>query len=341
MRYLSPSANRANDKTHLGVLLVNSGTPASPEKPDIRRFLRGLLGDPRVIELPRMLWNPILYGFILPFRPGSIAEKYRSIWTTEGSPLVSFSNQLRRELTRALAERLSCRLSIELGMLYSPPSVISAVRRLQEAGIQQLLVVPLFPQYSGATTGAAYDHVSREILQWRWLPELRFVNGYADQPAYIEALKNSVTAHWRQHGRAQHLVISFHGIPQRYADAGDPYFNQCQGTAHLLAKELALQDTEWSLCFQSRFGAAPWLKPYTIDFVKTLPKKGIEELNVICPGFAMDCLETVEEIAVENRDAFLEAGGKKFSYVPALNAEQAHTQCLAELIVQHSQGWGC
>jgi len=340
MRYRSPPEIRQDDSPHLGVLLVNSGTPASLSTADVRRFLKGLLSDPRVVELPRALWLPILYGFILPFRPARIAKKYRDIWTPEGSPLTAISSKLRVELTRALAQRVSGRLSIEFGMLYSPPSVRDGLTALLDAGVRQLLVVPLFPQYCGATTGAVHDCVSAELRSWRRLPQLRFVGDYHDDAGYIEALRASVADHWAVHGRTAHLVMSFHGIPQRYAQAGDPYFEQCLRTAQLLAAALGLADDAWTAAFQSRFGAAEWLKPYTIDFIASLPGRGINEVTVICPGFAADCLETLEEIAVENRDAFKAAGGGRFLYVPALNARTSHAAVLADVIARNGQGWG-
>ena len=340
MRFRSSPDTRHDGAAHIGVLLVNSGTPASLAPRDVRSFLKGLLSDPRVIELPRALWLPILYGFILPFRPRRIAHKYRSIWTPEGSPLVAISSKLRAELTRALAQQLPSRLSIELGMLYSPPSVQDALERLRSEGAKQLLVLPLFPQYSGATTGATHDRVNEELRSWRWLPELRFVADYSDDARYIEALRASVAATWATEGRTKHLVVSFHGIPLRYVQNGDPYLRRCQGTAQRLAAALGLREDEWTVSFQSRFGAAEWLKPYTIDLMASLPPRGVDEVTVVCPGFAIDCLETLEEIDVENRQAFVAAGGRRFLYVPALNAGSSHAEVLAKLIARHCQGWG-
>jgi ferrochelatase len=339
MRYRSSPDSRHEGAAHIGVLLVNSGTPASLSPRDVRSFLKGLLSDPRVIELPRALWLPILYGFILPLRPARIAHKYRSIWTPDGSPLVALTSRLRTELTRALAQRLTSRLSIEVGMLYSPPSVADALERLRNEGAKQLLVLPLFPQYSGATTGAVHDRVSEELGSWRWLPETRFVSDYPDDPGYIEALRTSVAEVWAAEGRTRHLVMSFHGIPLRYTQNGDPYFRKCQRTAQRLARALGLGEEEWTTSFQSRFGAAEWLKPYTIDFVSELPRRGIDEVTLVCPGFAIDCLETLEEIDMENRKAFMAAGGRKFLYVPALNARLSHAEFLATLIARHCHGW--
>jgi ferrochelatase len=229
--------------------------------------------------------------------------------------------------------------SVELGMLYGDPDVPGALNRLRESGAQRILVVPLYPQYCGATTGAAYDQVTAELRRWRWLPELRFVAEYHDEPGYIDALRASVEEHWRSEGRTRHLLMSFHGIPERYFHNGDPYFCKCQKTARLLAEELMLRDGEWSVSFQSRFGPAGWLKPYTSEALAQLPARGVRAVTVVCPGFAVDCLETLEEIAVENRERFLRAGGQRFGYVAALNDRPEHSRFLASHIARHCQGW--
>lgn len=340
MRYISSPDFHRDGAERIGILLVNSGTPASPEPGDVRKFLAGLLGDPRVVELPRALWLPILYAFILPVRPYKSAPKYRKIWSQYGSPLLTLSQRLRTELIGTLAQRMLAPLSIELAMMYGgEPTVPQALTRLRESGAQRILVVPLFPQYCGATTGAAYDQVNRELRRWRWLPELRFVAEYHDYPGYIEALRASVSQHWETKGRTQHLLMSFHGIPERYFHKGDPYFCKCQKTARLLADELMLKDNEWSVSFQSRFGYDGWLKPYTATVMEEMPARGTRQVTVVCPGFAVDCLETLEEIDMENRDRFLAAGGEQFQYVPALNARAEHARFLADLIAQHCQGW--
>ena len=339
MRYVSSPDFHRDSAERIGILLVNSGTPSAPEPWAVRRFLARMLSDPRVVELPRALWLPILHGFILPFRPARVAHKYRRIWSQAGSPLLDFSEQLRAALTGTLAQRMLAPFSAELGMLYGEPAVPQALARLRESGAQRILVLPLFPQYCGATTGAAYDRVTAELRRWRWLPELRFVAEYHDQPEYIDALRTSVLEHWQAHGRTRHLLISFHGIPERNFHSGDPYFCKCQKTARLLAEELMLRDGEWSVSFQSRFGPAGWLKPYTSEVLAQLPGRGVRDVTVICPGFAADCLETLEEIAIENRDRFLRAGGQHFEYVPALNARPEHARFLAAHIARHCQGW--
>ena len=340
MRYVSSPDFHRDGAERIGILLINSGTPASPEPADVRKFIAGLLGDPRVIELPRLLWLPILHALILPLRPRRSARKYRKIWTAFGSPLLSLSERLRGELISTLAQRMLAPLSVELGMLYGgEPSVPQALTKLRESGAQRILVVPLFPQYCGATTGATYDQVNGELRRWRWLPELRFVAEYHDYPGYIDALRASVVQQWETEGRTQHLLMSFHGIPERYFHKGDPYFCKCQKTARLLADELMLKDDEWSVSFQSRFGLDGWLRPYTSKVLQEMPERGIRRVTVVCPGFPVDCLETLEEIDMETRERFVRAGGEKFQYVPALNARAEHARFLADLIAQHCQGW--
>ena len=323
----------------IGILLINSGTPVAAQPAAVRAFLARFLADPRVVELPRALWLPLLYGVILPWRPRRVARKYRLIWSAAGSPLRDLTERLRAELADTLAQRMLAPLSVEAGMLYSDPDVPAALRRLRDGGAGRLLVLPLFPQYSGTTGGAAWDQVSGELRRWRSVPDVQFVADYHDHPGYIEALRGSVSDHWRSRGRTSHLLVSFHGIPERYRRAGDPYFDRCQTTARLLADELLLREGEWSVGFQSRFGPADWLQPYTRTVLAGMPARGVREVSVVCPGFAVDCLETLEEIDLENRQTFMRAGGERFEYVPALNAGARHAQCLADLIVEHCRGW--
>jgi len=323
----------------IGILLVNSGTPEAPEPAAVRAFLARFLADPRVVELPRALWLPLLYGVVLPFRPARVARKYRRIWSDSGSPLRALTLGLSAGLAGVLAQRILAPLQVEVGMLYSAPDVQAALARLRAGGAQRLLVLPLFPQYCGATSGATFDQVSAALRRLRWLPDLQLVADYHEHPGYIEALRASVMAHWDAHGRTSHLLISFHGIPERSRRQGDPYYSRCHVTARLLADELLLQEGEWSVSFQSRFGPAQWLKPYTQEVLSGMPARGVREVTVVCPGFAVDCLETLEEIAIENRALFMQAGGQRFDYVPALNDSAAHAQCLARLIAQRCQGW--
>jgi ferrochelatase len=339
MHYANSPDSQRDTAERIGILLVNSGTPQAATPRAVRAFLARFLTDPRVVELPRALWLPLLYGVILPWRPRRVARKYRLIWSASGSPLRDLSERLRAELVAVLAQRTLAPLSLELGMLYSPPDVREALRRLRDSGAQRILVLPLFPQYCGATTGAVYDQVTAELRRWRAVPELRLIADYHDHPGYIEALRASVAEHWQAQGRGGHLLISFHGVPERYVQQGDPYLRHCQNTARLLADELRLRDDEWSVSFQSRFGPTDWLKPYTSAVLGAMPARGVREITVLCPGFAVDCLETLEEIDIENRAAFLRAGGERYQYVPALNVRATHAGCLADLIEQHCQGW--
>lgn len=319
-----------------GILLVNSGTPASLETRDVRAFLAGLLGDPRVVELPRWLWLPILHGIILRVRPRASAKKYAAIWTPAGSPLAVFSDRLRAGLELALRESDT---PVALAMLYTGgASVRDAVAALRAAGAEEIVVIPMFPQYSGATSGAVFDQVSAALRSLRHVPSLRFIADYHDEPRYIEALAASVQEYWREQGDTGHLLMSFHGIPERFVNKGDPYRVQCERTAALLAARLGLAGGSWSVTFQSRFGRDRWLQPYTIEALAAMPGRGIRSVSVLCPGFAADCLETLEEIGIENRDAFLAAGGEKYQYIPALNARADHVAALAALLGRETRG---
>jgi ferrochelatase len=313
-----------------GILLVNSGTPATLSTRDVRAFLAGLLGDPRVVELPRWLWLPILHGIILRIRPRASAKKYAAIWTPQGSPLAVFSEGLRAGLENSLA---GTGTPVALAMLYTGgASVEQALQALSDAGADTLIVVPMFPQYCGATTAAVFDQLTQALRRRRQVPALRFVADYHTEPRYIEALASSVRDHWREHGETQHLLMSFHGIPERYVSAGDPYRMQCEQTAALLAQRLGLAADRCSVSFQSRFGRDRWLQPYTIEVMAALPARGVRSLGVMCPGFAADCLETLEEIGMENRDAFLAAGGETFQYIPALNDRADHVAALRAVV---------
>lgn len=323
----------------VGILLTNLGTPDAPTPQALRRYLAEFLWDPRVVEMPRPVWWLILHGIILRTRPGRKARDYEGIWTNEGSPLLVTSNRQVSGLQSALGEASQGGVIVELGMRYGNPSIASALARLRQANARRILVLPLYPQYCAATTGSTFDAVARELATWRWVPELRFVNGYHDDDAYIGALAASISGHWQQHGQPDRLVFSFHGTPRRYLDQGDPYYCFCQKTARLTAERLGLNDTQWMITFQSRFGREEWLQPYTDKTMAALPAQGVRRVDVVCPGFSADCLETVEEIAVENRHIFLEAGGEAFHYIPALNDHPDHIRMLAGLVRRHLAGW--
>lgn len=321
----------------LGVLLCNLGTPDAPTAAALRRYLREFLSDPRVVEAPRALWWFVLNGFILRSRPRRSAEAYRKVWTGDGSPLLTISRRQTQAVAAALAGRLHQPVRVVLGMRYGRPSMGQAWEELKGAGCERVLVLPLYPQYSASTSASSFDALARLWLGERRLADLHYVRDYHDQPGYIAALAASVRAYWAEHGRGDKLLLSFHGIPQRYAELGDPYPAQCRRSAELLAAELGLADDQWLLVFQSRFGPQQWLQPYCDKTLQALPGQGVKRVDVICPGFAADCLETLEEIAQTNRELFLAAGGERFGYIPALNDRPDHIDFLASL-VEHGLG---
>jgi ferrochelatase len=324
----------AKTSSPLGVLLVNLGTPDEPTVPAIRRYLREFLSDQRVVNLPRPVWLPILYGFILPFRPKRLVENYESIWMDEGAPLTHYTALLARNVEAALErEQLNREIRVIPAMTYGNPSIRHCLDQLLESGIEDILVVPLFPQYSAATTAAVFDKLSSAIKQSPVLGEVRFLNDYYESPFYIHALTKTLEDEAHHLDNGAKAIFSFHGIPQSQASAGDPYPQKCHETAEKLAHNLGLADGQWMITFQSRFGPAPWLQPYTDKTLESLPKEGIEKVVVVCPGFATDCLETLEEIQVENRDIFLGAGGKQFTYIPALNDSEDHTDLMVKLVL--------
>lgn len=323
----------------VGVLLVNLGTPDAPTTSAVRRYLKQFLSDPRVVEINRPLWWLILNGIILNVRPKRSAHAYASVWQEDGSPLMSYSLKQLEKVRAMLGEQTSTPVFVELAMTYGSLSVPVALDKLRERRCERIIVLPLYPQYSGSTTAAVTDAVFAELKIWRRVPSLRVLSTYHDTPDYIQALANSVRESWRVNGRAEKLLMSFHGIPQRYFDNGDPYPCLCRKTARLLAEKLELSEGEWMLTFQSRFGREEWVKPYTSEQLKAWGAEGVKDVDVICPGFATDCLETLEEIKVENRDYFIEAGGQDLRYILALNARDDHIQALVNLIKNEGQGW--
>ncbi|HHH45050.1 MAG TPA: ferrochelatase [Gammaproteobacteria bacterium] len=322
-----------------GVLLVNLGTPDTPDTGAVRDYLAEFLWDPRVVDVARPLWWLALHGVILRIRPARVAKAYRSIWTEEGSPLLSVSRKLTAQLRQRYAQRDSGRVEVALAMRYGKPAIETALLELEKKGMRRLLVLPLYPQYSSTTTAAVFDELARVLGQWRWLPDIRFVQHYHDHPAYIEALADSIREHWETQGRSERLLMSFHGIPERMCRSGDPYYCECVKTARLLAARLDLAEAQWKLTFQSRFGREPWLQPYTDITLKEWASQGVQSVDVVCPGFSADCLETLEEINGQNRELFLAAGGRQFSYIAALNDRAQHVEALAQLIDAQLQGW--
>jgi ferrochelatase len=322
-----------------GVLLTNLGTPDAPDTPSLRRYLREFLLDPRVIELPRVLWWTILNLFILPRRPAQSAALYRKVWTPQGSPLLVTVQRQAAGIEEILRKELGSPVHVAYGMRYGNPSIGEALRALGERGCRRILVLPLYPQYAGATVGSTFDAVAAELTTWRWVPELRTIQQYHDDPAYVRALAASIWELWEREGEPDKLLFSFHGIPLRYFQGGDPYFCQCQKLARLTADELGLPRQRWELSFQSRFGREEWLKPYTDKVVAALPKAGVRKLDIVSPGFSADCLETLEELDEQNREFFLHAGGERFRYIPALNDRPDHLRVLADLILRNLGGW--
>ena len=320
------------------VLLCNLGTPDEPTPAALRRYLRQFLSDPRVVEIPRVLWWPILHGIILRLRPAKSARKYATIWTPEGSPLMVWTEKQAKMLRGYLGER-GHRVLVRFAMSYGNPAIGAVLDELKTQNVDRVLVLPLYPQYSGPTTGSVIDAVSAWSARTRNVPELRFVNHYHGNTGYIEALARSVLDHWQTHGRPDRLVLSFHGVPKRTLLLGDPYHCECLTTARLLCERLGLAAETIVVTFQSRFGKAEWLQPYTEPTLIDLARHGVARVDVLCPGFAVDCLETLEEIAREAREAFLRAGGKEFHYIPCLNDRHEWIVALANIAMAHLQGW--
>jgi ferrochelatase len=321
-----------------GVLVVNLGTPDEPTPAALRRYLGQFLSDKRVVEIPRLVWLPILHGIILRTRPAKSAAKYASIWTQGGSPLRVWTDRQASLLQGYLGER-GHHLSVKWAMRYGQPSIASALDAFKAEGAVRVLIVPLYPQYSGATTASVMDDVFAWGQQTRRLPELRTINHFHDDKRYIEALAESVRQHWQREGQGGKLVMSFHGMPERTLHLGDPYHCECHKTARLLAERLGLSKDQYVVTFQSRFGRAKWLQPYTEPTLRELAKAGTQRVDVICPAFVSDCIETLEEIAMEGKQAFISSGGKAFHYIPCLNDSRPWMLALTALCEQHLQGW--
>jgi ferrochelatase len=344
-RYASEPRFAHDSPVRLGVLLINLGTPDAPTAGAVRRYLAEFLSDPRVVEIPRVLWQPLLHGVVLRVRPAQSAQRYASIWTKDGSPLLVHSERQKTLLLGYLGQRLkalglpSDHVRIELGMRYGRPSIAGALERLHEAGCSRVLVLPLYPQYAASTTASALDAVYAAVGKMRRTPALRVVDAYHDAPGYIGALAQSINDYWVKNGRPNKLVLSFHGVPRRTLDLGDPYHCHCQKTARLLAAELGLTTEQYAVTFQSRFGKGEWLKPYTRATLIALANEGMRRVDVACPGFVSDCLETLEEIGMEGKSAFLESGGVEFHAISCLNEHPAWIAALADLAFRNLAGW--
>lgn len=324
--------NESIQAPRTGVLIVNLGTPDSPSYFAVQRYLREFLGDRRVIDTARLIWLPLLYGVVLPLRPFKTARNYRRIWMSEGSPLAVYSKRLSVKIASLLRADFDDGVQVELAMTYGNPAIERVIQSFAEQGVEKLLVLPLYPQYCSSTTGSVVDGTNRALKRWRSLPEIRFINDYHDDPGYIDALAGQIQKHWNAVGERSHLLFSYHGIPASYVSKGDPYQRQTEETSRLVVSRLGLNETEWSHCYQSRFGRVTWLQPYTLDTLKELAARGVRKVTVASPSFAVDCLETLEEVAIEYRDRFLEWGGERLTLVPGLNDGDEHAAALAAII---------
>ncbi len=322
-----------------GILLVNLGTPDAPTAEALRPYLKEFLSNRRVIEIPKWIWWFILNGIILNTRPKKSAEKYAQVWLPEGSPLKVHTERQTQRLAQLLSERGHAELIVEYAMNIGSPSVGKVMTRMKEKGCERILVVPLFPQYAASSTGAAMDNVFTELMKMRNIPEVRFVKQYHDHQGYIAALAQNVRDYWDKNGKPDKLVMSFHGVPRASLDKGDPYHCFCQKTGRLVAETLSLNADEYQVCFQSRFGKAEWLQPYTAETLKQLGEAGTKRVDIICPGFVSDCLETLEEIAMEAKETFINAGGHDYHYIPCLNERSDWIQALSDITLSHLQGW--
>ncbi len=331
MQYSARKGKAHGQPVRTGVLLCNLGTPDAPTPAALKKYLAEFLSDPRVVELPRWQWLPVLHGIILNTRPARSAKLYQKVWTDEGSPLLVTSLAQRDKLQVAL-DASADQIVVEIGMRYGNPSMQVALEALREKNCRKIIVLPLYPQYSGSTSGSTFDALTDILKSWRRVPELHVIDGYHDHEGYISALASSIRKHWAEHEKAEKLIFSFHGIPERYFKAGDPYPCFCRKTARLTAEALELAEGEWQVTFQSRFGKEPWVMPYTDETLQELARQGVKTVDVICPGFSVDCLETLEEIAGENRDLFKHAGGSELRYIPALNDDDAHIRLMASLV---------
>ncbi|MCK4708635.1 MAG: ferrochelatase [Gammaproteobacteria bacterium] len=310
------------------VILANLGTPETNSVPAVKKFLKQFLSDTRVVEVPRIIWWFILNLVILPFRSKTALKAYNEIWTDEGSPLMAISRKQQQALQKTLGDDVK----VELMMRYGQPSFPSVIHKLLKADYKKLIILPLYPQNSATTTATTFDHLAEILKQTRAVPDINFISDYHGDPGYIHALASSIQEHWQQQKRQRFLLMSFHGLPQRNIDKGDPYYDQCTGTAHLLATILGLTKEQWGMSFQSRFGKQEWIKPYTSETLATLADNSLKEVDIVCPGFSVDCLETLEEIQLQNRDIFLQHGGEQYHYIPCLNDRNDHIVMMAELV---------
>ena len=338
VKYIGEKDYEHGSREKIGVLITNLGTPDAPNKKELKVYLNQFLSDPRVIELPKILWQIILKLVILQIRPSKSAEAYKQIWTDKGSPLLDIANRQLNKIQSSFSSKNE-NIVFEVGMRYGNPSIPDALLKLQKKQVRRLLVLPMYPQYCAATTGSTFDEVTNVLQKWRWIPEMRFINQYFEEKNYIEALSNSIKSFWKKTSKPQKIIFSYHGIPKRYLTNGDPYHCFCLKTTRLVKEQMGLSDDEIMTTFQSRFGREEWLKPYTSETLKELPKQGIKNIHIISPGFSSDCLETLEELEEENKEYFMESGGENYHYIPCLNDHDDHIDVFVNLIKKHTQGW--
>jgi len=337
--YRTESDKQPPEPSKTGALIVNLGTPVAPTTQALRAYLKEFLSDPRIVEMPQILWQPILRGFILPKRPQQSAKKYAKIWREAGSPL-KIHTELQAKLLAGYLYHDGYRdLKITWAMRYGEPSIAARIDQLKAEGCLRILVIPLYPQYAASTTASIIDDVATYLLHCRNLPEIRYVRSFADHPDYIDALAKKIRKFWQDNGQGEKLIMSFHGLPQRAVDLGDPYHRECSKTAETLARALSLPPERWQMTFQSRFGKAKWLQPYTQPTLEKLPAQGVRHIDVVCPGFVSDCLETLEEIAIECKAAFLKQGGETFHYIPCLNDDSNWINALKNITSHYLAGW--
>ncbi|MGI5309304.1 ferrochelatase [Rheinheimera sp. WS51] len=339
MRYINTTQFDHQQPDKVGVLITNLGTPDAPTKPALKRYLKQFLSDPRVVEVPRLIWWFVLNCVILQIRPKRSAKAYATVFTEQGSPLLFHTQAQAEALATKFSQAGRDDIVVDFAMRYGNPSIESVLDNMFKQGVRKLVVLPLYPQYSASTSASTFDAIAENFVKRRWLPDLRFVSHYADYKPFIAAAAAHIQRHWQQHGKADKLIFSYHGIPKRYLTNGDPYHCQCYKTSRLIAEQLGLSADQYLTTFQSRFGREEWLKPYTDETLKSLPATGVNAVQIFCPGFSADCLETLEEIAEENKEYFLQAGGQRYEYISALNAEPEHIDALYQLINDNIQGW--
>ena len=338
MKYEGEKDYKHGSKENIGILITNLGTPDKPKKEELRIYLKEFLSDPRVIEVPKLIWQIILRGIILKVRPQKVAKLYKSIWKKEGGPLLVMLEKQKKGINKIIKKKYK-NFKIEIAMRYGNPSIKKGLEKLRDQGCRKILIFPLYPQYCAATTGSTFDKVTDILRKWRWIPEIRFINQYFEEKNYIKVLANSIERFWQVNGKPQKLIFSYHGIPKKYLLKGDPYHCFCQKTTRLVIEKLKLKEKDYITTFQSRFGPDEWLQPYTDKTLEKLPSEGVKKIHILSPGFSSDCLETLEELDVENKNNFLSAGGEEYNYIKCLNDNPDHLEMLSDVIINNTKGW--